>query len=163
MKLRLTINGQDKDIEVAPPGEEYSFRYDNVERTANLAVVRPGVYSILIDGRSYDARLERTGHHVSVAIGGNDFEVEIRDPRQWSPKPAPAGHGIATLASPMPGKVVRVLVEAGDRVKAGQGILVIEAMKMQNEIKTPRSGIVVSLAVREGATVTPGETLATIE
>lgn len=162
MKLRLTINGQDKDIEVAP-GEESSFRYDNVEHAANLAVVHPGVYSILIEGRSYDATLERTGHRLSIAIGGNHFDVEIRDPRQWSPKSAPVGQDIATLASPMPGKVVRVLVAAGDRVEAGQGILVVEAMKMQNEIKTPRSGIVVSLAAREGATVTPGEPLATIE
>jgi biotin carboxyl carrier protein len=62
----------------------------------------------------------------------------------------------------MPGKVVRVLVAAGDVVEAGQGLLVVEAMKMQNEIKAPRSGQVISLTAREGATVAAGEPLATI-
>jgi biotin carboxyl carrier protein len=163
MKLRLKIHGQQKNMEIGSPGEDCHFRYDDAEHTADVAIVRPGVYSILIGGRSYDASLERDEDHLSIAIRGSHIEVEISDPRQWSPKTAPAGHGIATLVSPMPGKVVRVLVTAGDRVEAGQGILVVEAMKMQNEIKTPKSGIVLSLAAREGATVTAGAALATIE
>ncbi|MBV9743635.1 MAG: biotin/lipoyl-binding protein, partial [Acidobacteriia bacterium] len=68
----------------------------------------------------------------------------------------------ATLSSPMPGKVVHVLVAVGDAVKAGQAILVVEAMKMQNEIKAPRAGSVVSLWTQVGATVSAGEPLATI-
>ena len=67
-----------------------------------------------------------------------------------------------TLASPMPGKVVRVLVAVGDEVAAGQGLLVVEAMKMQNEMKSPRAGKVLSLAAVEGATVSAGQPLATI-
>jgi len=67
------------------------------------------------------------------------------------------------VAAPMPGKVVRLLVQAGDRVEAGQGILVIEAMKMQNEIRSPKSGVVERLHAREGQAVNAGEVLAWVD
>jgi biotin carboxyl carrier protein len=162
VKLRLSINGQQKEIELVAIGKECRFRFDGVERAASVEVAEPDAYSILLEGRPYDARVDRTERGFVVAIAGYRFEVEVHDPRSWSPKSAPGGHGIAAMASPMPGKVVRVLVAEGEAVEAGQGILVVEAMKMQNEIKAPRSGIVVSLAVREGATVAAGEPLATI-
>ncbi len=148
MKLRLAINGEERDVELSAG--------------ADVQRAEPGVYSILLDGRVYDARVDHIEQGLAVVIDGNRFEIEIRDPRRWSPKSAPGSQGLATLASPMPGKVVRVLVAAGDAVEAGQGILVVEAMKMQNEIKAPRSGLVLSLTAREGATVTAGEPLATI-
>jgi biotin carboxyl carrier protein len=148
MKLRLAVNGEERDFELSA--------------RADVQQAGPGVYSILLDGRVYDARVHRTEQGLVVMIAGNRFEIEVRDPRRWLPKSAPASQGIATLASPMPGKVVRVLVAAGDAVEAGQGILVVEAMKMQNEIKTTRAGVVISLTAREGATVTAGEPLATI-
>jgi biotin carboxyl carrier protein len=149
VKLHLTINGEAKEIELASEAGE-------------VESPEPGVYSILLDGRVYDARVDHTPEGLVVVIAGNRFEVEVRDPRRWSPKSAPGAHGVATLTSPMPGKVVRVLIAEGDAVELGQGILVVEAMKMQNEIKAPRSGRVVSLSAREGATVTAGEPLVTI-
>ena len=162
MKLDLTVNGAEKGIEIVVPAPECRFRVDGVERLALVKRVEPGVYSILLGGRVYDARLERAGHLLVALVAGARFEVEVRDPRSWSRKPRLGSQGVATLAAPMPGKVVRVLVAAGDTVEAGQGLLVVEAMKMQNEIKAPRSGQVVSLAAREGATVAAGEPLATI-
>jgi len=75
---------------------------------------------------------------------------------------ARGGAGVATIMAPMPGKVVRVLVAPGAAVEADQGIVVVEAMKMQNELKAPRAGRVISVAAKEGATVAAGETLATI-
>ena len=90
--------------------------------------------------------------------------IETRDPRRWSRKSAGLGReGVQTVASPMPGKVVRVLIAPGDEVAAGQGLVVVEAMKMQNEMKAVRSGKVRSVAATEGATVAAGEVLATIE
>jgi biotin carboxyl carrier protein len=162
VKLRLSVDGSEKEVELDADGENHRFRVDNTERIAAVREAYPGVYSILIDGCSYDARLERTPEGLVVSIAGERFEISVHDPRRWSPK-SPAGtQGIAILTSPMPGKVVRVLIAAGDAVEAGQGILVVEAMKMQNELKAPRSGHVISLAAREGATVTAGESLATI-
>jgi biotin carboxyl carrier protein len=127
-------------------------------------VPEPDVYSVLLDGRMYDARVEETPTGLVVVIDGYRFEMEVRDPRRWSRKDAArAGDGVQTVVAPMPGKVVRVLVAQGDEVKAGQGLLVVEAMKMQNEIKAARAGRVLSLTVKEGATVAAGQVLATIE
>jgi biotin carboxyl carrier protein len=141
VKLRLTVNGVEKEVEFNAAAENYRFRIDNTEGAAAVETAYPGVYSILIDGVNYDARVERGPEGIVVAIAGERF---------------------ATLTSPMPGKVVRVLVAAGDAVEAGQGVLVVEAMKMQNELKAPRSGHVIALTAREGATVVAGESLATI-
>jgi biotin carboxyl carrier protein len=123
----------------------------------------PGVYTVLLEGRSYDAFVEATPDGLIVTINGNRFEVDVRDPRRLSRRsPGAGGAGVQTLSSPMPGKVVRVLVAVGDTVAAGQGVLVIEAMKMQNELKATRAGTVLSVSAKEGATVVAGEALATI-
>ncbi|MBV9746074.1 MAG: biotin/lipoyl-binding protein, partial [Acidobacteriia bacterium] len=143
MKLRLKIHGEEKELELVAEANECRFRFDNFEITASIAIAQPHVYSILIDGRSYEARVDNTERGVAVVVDGNRFEIEVRDPRRWLPKSSAAAQEIATLSSPMPGKVVHVLVAVGDAVKAGQAILVVEAMKMQNEIKAPRAGSVV--------------------
>jgi biotin carboxyl carrier protein len=162
MKLDLTVNGVKIGIEIVVPAPECRFRVNGVERLALVKMVEPGVYSLLLDGRVYEARIDRAGTSLVVLIAGERFEVVVRDPRSWSRKSVPGSQGIATIAAPMPGKVVRVLVAAGDAVEAGQGLLVVEAMKMQNEIKSPRSGRVLSLTAQEGATVAVGEPLATV-
>jgi biotin carboxyl carrier protein len=69
---------------------------------------------------------------------------------------------VQTITAPMPGKVVRVLIETGQMVEAGQGLVVVEAMKMQNELRAPRTGRVLSVPAKEGATVGAAEILATI-
>ncbi len=132
--------------------------------SAQIELVEPGVYSVLMDGHSYEARVEPADSGVVVFIDGYRFEIEVRDPRRW--RRQTRGREIAgrlNVVAPMPGKIVRVLVSAGDTVAAGQGLLVVEAMKMQNEVKAPKAGRVVSIAAREGATAAAGETLAVIE
>ncbi len=129
-----------------------------------ITEVEPGVYSVLLDGRSYEARIESSNGRMVVFIEGHRFEVELADPRRWSSKTARhGGDGQINVVAPMPGKIVRLLVAAGDAVAADQGLLVVEAMKMQNEMKSPKAGHVVSLPAREGATVVAGEVLAVIE
>ena len=99
-----------------------------------------------------------------VTIQGRRFRVAITDPRRWSTKKATAhGQDRENIIAPMPGKIVRVLVKPGDRVESGQGILVVEAMKMQNEMKAHRAGRIAALPAREGETVSAGAILATIE
>lgn len=164
MKLNLAVNGVKQQIQilVPPPGCRFSLGR-GPERSADVASPGPGIYSVLLDGRSYDARVERTSGHLIVSVQGHRFEIEVRDPRRWSPNAASRrGGDIETVRAPMPGKVVRVLVAPGDTVEAGQGVMVVEAMKMQNEMKASRSGRVLSVAAKEGATVTAGEVLATI-
>jgi biotin carboxyl carrier protein len=163
MKLELKIDGADEQIEILAPAPACRFRLGSVDAAADVEMAEPGVYSILVYGRSYEARVEETPGALVVVIDGRRFEIEVRDPRRFSRKGAGGGaDGVQTVAAPMPGKVVRVLAAVGDEVAAGQGLLVVEAMKMQNEMKSPRAGKVLSLAAKEGATVTAGEVLATI-
>ena len=165
MKLSLTIDGRPDTIEILahPPACRFQLG-DAPPRDANVEVPEPGVYSVLLDGRSYDAFVENTPSGLVVTIQGYRWKIEVRDPRRWSRKTAGAGSDtVQSILSPMPGKVVRVLAAPGDPVGNGQGIVVVEAMKMQNELKSNRTGRVLSIPAKEGATVTAGELLATIE
>jgi len=165
MKLQVNINGIDETIEILAPAPGCRFRLgQDAERAAEVQVPEPGVYSVLMGGRSYDARVEEHPSGLVIALEGYRFEVAVRDPRRLARGAASRGRqAIESIAAPMPGKVVRVLVAPGDSVETGQGLVVVEAMKMQNEMKSPRAGRVVSVAAREGATVAAGEVLATVE
>jgi biotin carboxyl carrier protein len=144
MKTVIRVNGQ--PVDPSP--------------NADFVEVEPGIYSILIDGCSYEVAI--TGSEVEIA--GDRLTVEVDDPRKWNPAAASRkASGAEAVKAPMPGKVVRVLVSPGDEVSAGQGLVVLEAMKMQNEMKAPRAGRVVSVAVKEHEPVNAGSVLATIE
>ena len=164
MTFDVEIDGAATRIEVHGEGENRRFRLgEQTERSAQLAEVEPGVYSVLLDGRSYEARAEPGEDCAWITIRERRFRVAITDPRRWSRKGAGAqGPERENVTASMPGKIVRVLVRPGQSVRAGQGILVVEAMKMQNEMKTRRGGQVVTVAVREGETVAAGAVLATI-
>jgi len=126
----------------------------------DVVEVEPNVYSVLVDGVSYEARI--TGNE--VIIGGARFSIETDDPRRWKRSAGLAdSSGRASITAAMPGKIVRVLVAVGDEVAAGQSILVIEAMKMQNELKAPRTGRVTAIEVKENDSVNAGALLATID
>jgi biotin carboxyl carrier protein len=164
MKLSIRIGEKEEQFEMLAPAPACRFRLaEGPERSADVQVPEPGVYSVLLDGRSYEARVEETTGPLVVVIDGYRFEVDVQDPRRLSRHPGGrAGEGVQTVAAPMPGKIVRVLVEAGAVVAAGQGLLVVEAMKMQNEMKASRAGTVLTITTKEGATVSAGEVLATI-
>src|SRR5207249_4449901 len=112
----LTINDREHRIEILSPAPDCRFSFDGqAEQAAHVEMPAPGLYSILINGRSYEAFVEETASGLTVSIDGHSFSVEVRDPRRWSRKTAAqSGPGVQTIASPMPGKVVRVLVAAGD-------------------------------------------------
>jgi biotin carboxyl carrier protein len=99
-----------------------------------------------------------------VRCAGRDFRVQVRDPRSWRAgrRGALAAAGPQQVLAPMPGKVVRLLVSAGETVEAGRGLVVVEAMKMQNEIRAPKSGRVERVLVVEGQAVRSQETLLVI-
>ena len=127
---------------------------------ATIVETEPGVWSVLIGGASYEARVEGD----EIVIGGNRFRYEIDDPRQWKRSQGGAGiQGKISIVAPMPGRIVRILAAAGDLVVAGQGIVVIEAMKMQNELKAPRDGRVTAIEVEEDDRVNAGAILVRIE
>jgi len=126
--------------------------------------VESGVYSVVQGHRSCEVRVLQSHDGWHVTIDGRVFVVDVEDPRETrSRRKGHGGEGRRDVTSPMPGKVVRVLVGQGDAVTEGQGLVVVEAMKMQNELKAPKDGTVVALAARAGASVTAGEVLVTLE
>lgn len=165
MTFDVQIDGVPARLEVHRDGELHRYRLgDGPERRAQLAEVEPGVFSVLLDGRSYEARAEAGDECVWIAVRGRRFRIAITDPRRWTESSASAhGHDRETILASMPGKIVRVLVQPGETVAAGQGVIVVEAMKMQNEMKARRAGRVTAVPVREGETVAAGAILATIE
>jgi biotin carboxyl carrier protein len=161
MKCEVAVNDARHVLELRQTGDTVTFRNGNSEvQKASVVETEHGRFSVLINGRSYDVQLAGTG----AIVDGTPLEVAVIDPREMpSGAAAGAADGHYAVKSMMPGKVVRTLVSQGDRVEAGQGIVVIEAMKMQNELKTRKAGIVVKVTTREGATVTAGELLAVVE
>ncbi len=128
--------------------------------SGSLLEIAPGIFSVIHQGNSYEVRISGG----EVFVNGHRFSFEIEDPRQWKRSQSAANpNAPAAILAPMPGKVVRVLVSAGDLVTAGQGIVVVEAMKMQNELKSPRDGRVSSLKATPNQSVTAGTVLALIE
>ncbi len=166
MRYEVMIGGTRRIVEFSAQSKENSriaFSVDGRSVEADAITISRGVYSVLLRGRSLEVTAEETSNGVLVRVNGREFQVEIADPRSWRRKRG-AGvelEGRQQLTAPMPGKIVRVLVEVGQQVSAGQGLLVIEAMKMQNEIRSPKSGAVEKLA-REGQTVNAGEILAIV-
>ncbi len=151
MKLEILINGHPHSLDLD-------------SSSADAIEVEPGIYSILLDGHSYEVKLEPSEDSVYATVDGHRYQVQVRDPRRLARTRAPLSTaGRQRITSPMPGKVVRVLAAEGDEVEVGQGLLVVEAMKMQNEIRSPKAGRVVSLRATEGAAVSGGETLAEVE
>ena len=165
MKLAVRIGGRDVPLEIERDGERCRFRLgDAPMREALVRLVEPGIYSVLAGGSNFEARIEASQGDWIVAIGGRRYEIGVIDPRERSRRPGAAGvEGRQNITAPMPGKVIRVLVARGDSVAPGQGLIVVEAMKMQNEMKAHKAGKVIAIAAREGATVAAGEVLATIE
>jgi biotin carboxyl carrier protein len=134
------------------------------ELKLDAVVLDEGSYSLLIDGRSFDVTVHRSSSHYQVTVNGAALEVALRDPKQLRHQSSAGkeSDGPASVTAPMPGKLVKLLVAEGDAVNEGQGVAVVEAMKMQNELKAPRAGMVEKVGAVEGQAVNAGEVLLTI-
>ncbi|HEV2289213.1 MAG TPA: biotin/lipoyl-containing protein [Candidatus Acidoferrales bacterium] len=137
---------------------------DGREVAADLVEVQPGVYSVLIGGQAFEASVTADSTSSRVMIGEHEFPFEVVDPRRWNRgrRGVAGAEGKQSIIAPMPGKIVRLLVKNEDSVEIGQGLIVVEAMKMQNEIKSPKAGKIERLDVKEGQAVNAGEILAVI-
>jgi biotin carboxyl carrier protein len=131
----------------------------------DAVLTRRDVISLIVAGRAYEVKREQTHSDLHMWVGSERFAVELRDPRSLRARKAASTdeHGPKKLVAPMPGRVVRVLVEEKSQVEAGQGVVVVEAMKMQNEIKSPKKGMVQKITASPGTTVNAGDVLAIVE
>jgi biotin carboxyl carrier protein len=166
MKLQLEIDGQTIEAEFTLAEDAAQLSFDGQTHQARVSQPEPGMYAILLGNRVYNCLVDTLPTSATeIVVGSRRVAVAVRDRKQLRGNTGGAGGpgGRAVLTAPMPGKIVRVLCAAGDEVAANQGLLVVEAMKMQNEVQSPKAGKVAELKVVEGQTVNAGEMLVVIE
>jgi biotin carboxyl carrier protein len=165
MIYEVTIAQKTYRVELVRAGEQWNCQLDGREFPLDVAAVQDGMLSLLAEGRSYEVRQENVGAETSIVVGHERFSVQVRDPRSLRSRvrAGAAEQGVKKITAPMPGKVVRLLAGVGAAVEAGQSVIVIEAMKMQNELKAPKTGVVKKINVAEGAAVEAGQSLAEVE
>lgn len=162
MFFDATTAGKTSRVEVREVQGRYHVTIG--DKTLELDWVRTGENeaSILVDGASVDAAVEKTSEGFAVLIRGDRFDVDLKDAVKGVALGKVAHTGPLKLTAPMPGKIVKVLVSAGDPVEAGRGVLVMEAMKMENELKAARAGTIQEIRVKEGQAVEMGALLLVI-
>jgi biotin carboxyl carrier protein len=166
MKFDVRIAGATRIVELERHADHWRIALDGQPLDADAVEIAPNTFSILLRGQSHEIRVTPAPNGtLTLQTGLEEFTAEVLDPRAWSGRRHSAleAEGRQPVVAPMPGKVVRLLVKAGDTVEAGQGLLVVEAMKMQNEIRSPKSGVVERLLAQEGQPVNAGEILAWVE
>jgi biotin carboxyl carrier protein len=162
VKLTVELNGQPREVELTRDGRSVRATVDGREYVVDASEPEPGVHLLKHEGGVYETFVSRSGE---VSVGGYTFDAKVIDPKRLRGS-ATAGehdHGHAEIRSAMPGKVVRILKATGDPVSKGDGVVVVEAMKMQNELKSPKDGVVGDLKVAEGYTVGAGDVLVVID
>jgi len=166
MKYEILIDGHPHQVHLERVAQGYECTVDGEAFALDVAMTARDVLSIIHQGRQYEAKREYSlMGETHIIIGSERFTAEVRDPRSLRSRRAAAGAetGPAKIVAPMPGKIVRVIAAEGDEVEAGQPIVVVEAMKMQNEIKANKKGKVTKIAVKEGSAVNAGDLLAIVE
>jgi biotin carboxyl carrier protein len=165
MTYEIIIGAKNYRLELAHNAGTWHCRLDGRIVEVDARLVRPDVLSLMIGNRSYQIQRERGFAYMDVWIGGSRYAAEVRDPRSMRSR----GSGVRDekgprkLVASMPGKVVRVLAAEKSELEAGQGVIVIEAMKMQNEIKSPKKGILQKIVAVAGSTVNAGDVLAIVD
>ena len=171
MKITVEIDGETYLLDVSGNGSDVGYTLrgaHSASGSASIVQTMPGVFSVLLESRSFRVHLApavaQNGSALEVWAGTTKHVISIADPRDRGPKRSGSSDaGPVELRAQMPGKVVALLTKVGAEVHAGQGLIVVEAMKMQNEMKSPKNGVVVKTHVAEGATVAAGDPLITVE
>jgi biotin carboxyl carrier protein len=155
-------DGRPLRVEVRGGAGRYTLRLDGRPLQVSVGEARHGLMSLLIGAESHELGVEREGDAYRVSFPGASVVVALAEAVRGSAPLAPREHGPARLTAPMSGRIVRVLHPPGTEVVAGQGLVVIEAMKMENELRAPRGGRLTELLVREGQAVEAGALLAVV-
>jgi biotin carboxyl carrier protein len=164
MKLEIEIGESTRTIDIDEDAGRFRLEIDG--RTVEGDVLRPepGTYTFYVGGRVVEAHVsEGIGDALRVQVGGDVTEVRVVNRRRRAHGADAGAEGLQTLVAPMPGKIVAILAGAGASVERGQGVVVVEAMKMQNEVKAPKEGTVAEVRVKVGDAVTAGQVLAVVE
>ena len=166
MTYDVVVDGKTHRLEVTRGEQTWRCTVDGEEMQVDAAITARDVLSVLIGNKAYEIKRERSLQgELHMVIGSTRYGVDVQDPRSLRTRRAAGGGeaGPQKVTAAMPGKIVRIMVREKDEVTAGQPLLVMEAMKMQNEIKSPKAGKVQKVLTAEGSTVNAGDALAVIE
>jgi biotin carboxyl carrier protein len=170
VKFEILLSGRGAEklrmVELQRNGDRWRLAVDGVAIDADAVEIAPRTISILLRGQSHEVRVTPSADGtLKLRVGLEEFTARVADQRAWRGRRHRAleAEGRQQIGAPMPGKVVRVLVNPGEKVEAGQGLFVVEAMKMQNEIRSPKSGVIERILVKEGQAINAGEILAWVE
>jgi biotin carboxyl carrier protein len=164
MLYDVTIDGKKYRLDLNRAEARWTCRLDGLEVEVDAILARPDVLSLRIGNLAYEIKSERVANELHLWVGSTRFAAEVRDPRSLRGRSRTGDDkGPKKIVAPMPGKVVRLLLHDGDEVELGAPVAVVEAMKMQNEIKSPKKGILRKILVKEGAAVNAGDVLAIVE
>jgi len=164
MQLEIEWNGKKVPARLRDRGNgQYELVVGADVRTVDVKAFGRGQFHIILDGKSYDVQATAGAKEVILSRPGGNLSLKTPDDRKWSGAAGGAAGSDGSICAPMPGKVVKYQVKVGDEVKAGQGIVIVEAMKMQNELKSPVAGKIVKLGPAAGTAVEAGTLLLQIE
>jgi biotin carboxyl carrier protein len=165
LAVEVEVDGVVRRLSVERREDGYVVHMDGRAFPVDLCEPMPGVLSLLVEGRSYRCVRTVVADEGTIAVGTRQHRVAVSDPRSLRAqrKRPGAGNGALQIKASMPGRVARVLVAPGEAVAAHQGVVVIEAMKMQNELKAVRDGRIVEVRVAAGDKVASGQVLAVLE
>jgi biotin carboxyl carrier protein len=164
-KAKKSAEAAPIDVEALGAGR-YAVTLGGQRHEVESLVLPHEAVSLLVDGKSYAVEFEESGDELKVLVRGQVTRVDVADERKMRLRAASQAftvEGPQVIAAPMPGKIVKVFVKPGDEVKEGQGLVVVEAMKMENELKSPKAGRVKEVAAVEGTAVENNAKLVVIE
>ena len=161
MVYEVIVGGKPHRLELEKNDAGWKCRLDGKDVHVDAVLPRRDVLSLLVDGRAFEIKREQTPTDLHMWVGSTRYPVELRDPRSLRSRQGAAldEKGPRKIVAPMPGRVVRLLVAEQAEVAVGQGLIVVEAMKMQNEIKSPKKGVVKKIVATAGAAVNAGDVL----
>ena len=168
MKLLVDIGDAQKEIKIERDGSDLVAEIAGRKYLVEASQPEENIYLLKYENRVFEIFVSpnwKSGEVITAVLNGNDHQVAIADPKSLRGAMSAEGgsKGAAEITTAMPGKVVKVLTELDTEVSEGDGVIVVEAMKMQNELKSPKNGIVTEVRYKEGDTVNAGDVLVVVE
>lgn len=163
--FELVLEGRRQQLRLKRLGDRARVELAGKFLEVDVSQLSEGSFSLILEGRSHDVSVTPHAAGYQVVVDGESFQMGLVDPRREGPTASGGTRAAGPMAvsAPMPGKVVTILAAEGEEVRQGQGLVVVEAMKMQNELSSPRSGRIRAVRVAEGQAVNAGETLVLVE
>ena len=166
VQIKVRAGNSVYEVTYSPSGDIIDVQIDDRKYNVDLCQIREDFYSILIDGKSVEAMVGHKDNRFTVGFKGREYVVEFFDPRarKYAADTGKAvAEGIQRIQAPMAGRIVSILAKKGDVVQEGSGLIILEAMKMENKLVSQGTGEVLDVLVSDKDTVESGQALMVID